>query len=189
MGDIQATTIGPLYDNPDAVANPYEKLQNTVLRSYGLSAHQRTIKWLDHPGLGSNKPWVLMDQLTALKPTSVDKTPKVLFLRKIPTYIQDIVNPQDFQDLLALTEQCNKIWENWSQEPGPLSLPRLSRGRTLLLAVAAAAPPPSAESDTPPPSQANPALPHAACTGATMPTAGVSTTPTLDPGPRSARTA
>jgi hypothetical protein len=56
-------TIVPLCDNPNAVANPYAEFQNTVLHSYGLSAHQRTVKWLDHHGLGSNKPSVLMDQL------------------------------------------------------------------------------------------------------------------------------
>jgi hypothetical protein len=57
-----------------------------VLHSYRLSAHQRTAKWLHRPGLGSNKLWVLMDQLNALKPNSVDEIQKVLFLGKMPSY-------------------------------------------------------------------------------------------------------
>jgi hypothetical protein len=48
--------IKPLCDNPDAVANPYAELQNTVLHSYGLSAHQRTVKWPDHPVSGPTSP-------------------------------------------------------------------------------------------------------------------------------------
>jgi hypothetical protein len=78
-------TIGLLADDPKSVADPYEELQNTVLRSYRLSAHQSTVKWLDHRNFGSNKPSVLMDQLNFLKPSSVDKIQKVLFLRKMTT--------------------------------------------------------------------------------------------------------
>jgi hypothetical protein len=51
---------------------------------------------LDHPGLGANKPSVLMDKLNTLKPTSVDEIQKVLFLRKMPAHIRDIVNLRDF---------------------------------------------------------------------------------------------
>jgi hypothetical protein len=39
---------------------------------------------LDHPGLGANKPLVLMDKLNALKPALVDEIQNVLFLRKMP---------------------------------------------------------------------------------------------------------
>jgi hypothetical protein len=41
-------------------------------QSYGLSAAQKTAHLLDHPSLGSNKPSVLMDQLVAFKPDSLD---------------------------------------------------------------------------------------------------------------------
>jgi hypothetical protein len=76
-----------------------------------------TVKWLDHPSLGANKPLVLMDKLNALKPALVDKIQKVL--RKMPAYIRDIVNPRDFPDLPALTDQCNKIWEVGARMSGP----------------------------------------------------------------------
>jgi hypothetical protein len=111
-------TIGPLSHSLDVVTVQYAKLQNIVLRSYRLSAHQRTVKWPDHPGLESNKLTVLMDQLNTLKPTSVDKIHKVLFLHKMPAYIWDIVNPRDFQDLPALTNQCNKISKNRCKDAG-----------------------------------------------------------------------
>jgi hypothetical protein len=42
-------TIGPLFDDASTTANPYTKLHCIVLFSYGLSDHQRTVKWLDHP--------------------------------------------------------------------------------------------------------------------------------------------
>ncbi len=50
----------------------------------------------------------------------MDEIQKVLFLRlrKVAAYIRDIVNPEDFKDLPALTEQCNEIWENKSQDIG-----------------------------------------------------------------------
>jgi hypothetical protein len=107
-------TIGPLCDNHSAVIDPYAKLQRIALCSYGLSTHQRTVKWLDLPNQGANNPSVLMDQLNPLKPASVEEIQKVLFLRKMPAYIRDVVNPRDFQ----LTERWNKIWENRSQGIG-----------------------------------------------------------------------
>ncbi len=77
-----------------------------MLRSYGLSDHQRTVKWLDHPGLGANQPSVLMGKLNALKLTSVDEIQKVLFLRKMPAHA--IVDLRDIPDLPALNERCNE---------------------------------------------------------------------------------
>jgi hypothetical protein len=44
------------------------------------------------PQLRSQQPSVLMDQLTALKPDSLDDVQKVLFFLKMPTYIRDVVN-------------------------------------------------------------------------------------------------
>jgi hypothetical protein len=114
-------TIGPLCHNPSVVDDPYAKLQRIVLHSYGLSEHQRIIKWLDHPSLGANKPSVLMDQLNALKPTLVEKIQEVLFLRNMPAYIRAIVNLRYFTDLPALTERCNEIWENRSQDIGSVA--------------------------------------------------------------------
>jgi hypothetical protein len=45
-------TIGPHSDDPSDSADPDAELQHIVLRSYGLSNHQRMVKWLEHPGLG-----------------------------------------------------------------------------------------------------------------------------------------
>ncbi len=43
--------ISPLCDDPSTADDPYAELQHIVLRSEGLSNHQRTVKWLDHPSL------------------------------------------------------------------------------------------------------------------------------------------
>jgi hypothetical protein len=56
-------TIGTLRDNPAAFADPYGELQNIFLRS---TASQKADRLLDHPGLESKKPSVLMDPKTGL---------------------------------------------------------------------------------------------------------------------------
>jgi hypothetical protein len=111
-------SIGPLCRNPSAYADPYQELQDILLRSYGVSASQRTGKWLDHPGLGNNKPSVLWDQFNALQPATVKEIQTVLFLCKLPHFIRDLINPREFQDPETLTQWCNEIWENPSQDEG-----------------------------------------------------------------------
>ncbi len=89
--------IGPLCKNPSAYADPYQELQDILLRSYGLCASERTGKRLDHPGLDNNKPSVLWDQLNALQQATVKEIQTVLFLHKLPRYIRDLINPREFQ--------------------------------------------------------------------------------------------
>ncbi len=86
------------------------------MRSSSLSKHQKIVEWLDHPGLGVNKPSILMDQLNTLQPSSIVEVQKILFLRKMPAYIRDMINLKDFQDLPALTDQCDEIWKSRSQD-------------------------------------------------------------------------
>jgi hypothetical protein len=50
-------TLGALRDNPAAITDPYGELENIHLRSYSLGSAQKTAHLLDHPGLGSKKPW------------------------------------------------------------------------------------------------------------------------------------
>jgi hypothetical protein len=119
-----AAIIGPLCKNLSAVDDPYAELQRKVLLSYGLSDYQRTVKWLDHPDLvvgSNNRPSVLWDQLDALQPDSIEEVQKVLFLRKLPAYIRDRVNPGGFEDLHALVQWCDYIWANRSQDDVPRS--------------------------------------------------------------------
>ncbi len=109
-------TIGPLCDDPGSVEDLYKKLQRIVLHSYDLSEHQKIVKWLDHPGLGANKQSVIMDRLNTLQLSSIVEVQKILFLRKMPAYIRNMINLKDFQDLPSLTDRCNKIWECRSQD-------------------------------------------------------------------------
>ncbi len=64
-------SIGPLCKRPASYLDPYQELQDVLLRSYGLSASQRTRKWLDHPGCGNNRPSVMWDN-PALQPATVN---------------------------------------------------------------------------------------------------------------------
>jgi hypothetical protein len=114
-------TNGALCDDQTAVADSYMELQNILLRSYRLSATQKDARLLDHPGLGSNNLFVLMDQLNTLKPDSLDDIMQVLFFRKMPGCIQDVLNPRDYKTLADLTQGCNKIWENSNPDTGAMA--------------------------------------------------------------------
>ncbi len=85
-------TVSALCDKPCPVTSPYGELQIILLRSYGLRATQKKVRLLDHPSLGSNKCFVLMDQLIALKPDSMDDVIQALFNNKMRGYIRDMVN-------------------------------------------------------------------------------------------------
>jgi hypothetical protein len=119
LSKLLATLVGtiiPLWDDPGSVEDTCKELQRIVLRSYSLSEHQKIVKWLDHLGQGAHKPSVLMDQLNTLQPSSIVEVQKILFLRRMPAYIRDMINVKDFQDLPALTDQCDEIWESRSQD-------------------------------------------------------------------------
>jgi hypothetical protein len=91
-------SIGPLCKRPATYRDPYQELQDILLSSYGLSASQRTGKWLDHPGCSNNRPSVMWDNLTTLQPATVKEIQTDLFLRKLPSYIRDLINPREFQE-------------------------------------------------------------------------------------------
>ena len=52
-------TIGPLGKHPSSYRDPYQELQDILLRSYGLSVAQMTSKWLDYPMCGNTRPSVM----------------------------------------------------------------------------------------------------------------------------------
>ena len=64
-------TIRPLSRDPTAISDPYNELQELLLRSYGLSAAQMTSRWLDYPMCGKTRPSVMWDNLTALQPATL----------------------------------------------------------------------------------------------------------------------
>jgi hypothetical protein len=109
-------SLGLLCKRPATYRDLYQELQDILLRSYGLSTSQRTSKWLDHLGFGNNRPSIMWDNLTALQPATVKEIQTVLFLRKLPRYIRDLINVQEFQEPESLIQRCNKIWEDPSDE-------------------------------------------------------------------------
>ncbi len=46
-------TVRPLAKDPSYYRDPYQELQDILLRSYGLSVAQMMSKWLDYPMCGN----------------------------------------------------------------------------------------------------------------------------------------
>ena len=103
-------TVRLLSRNPTAVSDPYKELQELLLRSYGLSATRMTGKWLDYPMCGNTRPSVMWDNLTALQPATVKEVQTVLFLRKLPRHIRNLINPRAFREPEDLIQRCNELW-------------------------------------------------------------------------------
>ncbi len=99
-------TIRPLSRDPTTISDPYKELQELLLRSYGLSAKRMTSKWLDYPMCGDTRPSVLWDNLTALHPATVKEAQTVLFLRKLPRHIRNLINPRAFKEPEDLLQRC-----------------------------------------------------------------------------------
>jgi hypothetical protein len=110
-------SIGPLCKRPSSYHDPYQELH-----SYGLSTAQRTSKWLDYPGCGSNRPSVMWDNLTALQQATVKEIQSVLFLCKLPRHIRNLINLREFQEPEALIQRCNERWEDQSIEEAAAAL-------------------------------------------------------------------
>jgi hypothetical protein len=109
-------TVSLLSRDPSAFSDPYEELQELLLRSYGLSTAQMTSRWLDYPMCGNTRPSVMWDNLTALQPSTVKEAQTVLFLRKLPRHIRNLINPRAFKEPEDLIQCCNKIWEDQTAE-------------------------------------------------------------------------
>ena len=99
-------TVRPLSRDPTAVSNPYKELQELLLRSYGLNDEQMTNKWLDYPMCGDTRPSVLWDNLTAPQLATVKEAQTVLFLRKLPRHIRNLINPWAFKENAQTMEEA-----------------------------------------------------------------------------------
>jgi hypothetical protein len=109
-------TVRPLSRDPSAFSDLYKELQELLQRSYELSAAQMTSRWLDYPMCGNTRPSVMLDNLTALQPATVKEAQTVLFLRKLPRHIRNLINPRAFKETEDLTQRCNEIWEDQTAE-------------------------------------------------------------------------
>jgi hypothetical protein len=97
-----------------------------------------------------------MDQLTALRLDLLDDVQKVLFVRKMPTYIRDAVNPKDCATMADLTERCNEVWEHNNIDDSATSRRYRSPPTVALLASCTRRSPPSIPQETPRLPEANP---------------------------------
>jgi hypothetical protein len=80
----------------------------------------------------------MWDNLTALQPSTVKEAQTVLFLRKLPRHIRNLINPRAFKEPEDLIQRCNEIWEDRPRKRPPQ--PRPPRGLTLLSEAPAALP-------------------------------------------------
>ena len=114
-----------------------------------------TSKWLDYRMCGNTRPSFIWDHLTTLQPATVTEVQTVLFLRKLPHHIRNLINPWAFKEPEDLIQRCNEIWEGPDHGRGcrseaalslprgpplPLSVPRERVRRRQSLAAAARQP-------------------------------------------------
>jgi hypothetical protein len=110
-------TIRPLTRDPTAVADPYKKLKELLLESYGMTDEQRTNKWIDYPMCGSEtRPSVLWDNLTVLQPASLVEAQVALFIRKLPRHISAMINTKSFDTPQDMLWRCNQLWATQTPE-------------------------------------------------------------------------
>jgi hypothetical protein len=110
-------TIRPLTRDPTAVADPYKKLKELLLESYGMTDEQRTNKWMDYPMCGSEtRPSVLWDNLTALQPASLNEAQVALFICKLPRHISAMINMKSFDTPQEMVRRCNQLWATQTPE-------------------------------------------------------------------------
>jgi hypothetical protein len=65
---------------------------------------------------GNTRPSVMWDHLTALQPATVKEVQTVLFLRKLPRHIRNLIKPQAFKEPEELIQRCSKIREDQTVE-------------------------------------------------------------------------
>ncbi len=118
----------------------------------------------------------MWDNLTALQPSTVKEAKTVLFLRKLPRHIRNLIHARAFKEPEDLIQHCNEIWGIRPRKRPPK--PRPPRGLTLLSEAPAALPLRSAG-----------VSPHRGRPETAEMIACVSTTPASIPRPRSARRA
>jgi hypothetical protein len=125
-------TIRPLTRDPTAVADPYKKVKELLLESYGMTDEQRTNKWLDYPMCGSDtRPSVLWDNLTALQPASLNEAQVALFIRKLPRHISAMINTKSFDTPLDMVRRCNQLWATQTPEEAASTAAAASRDRPM----------------------------------------------------------
>ncbi len=127
-------TVRPLSRDPTAVSDPYKELQELLLRSYGLSAEQMTSKWLDYTMCSDTWPSVLWDNLTTLQPATLKDAQTVLFIRKLPHHISNLINLRAFKTSVELIQRCKELWAAQTQrtrrrQNRPLPLPHPKGGQ------------------------------------------------------------
>jgi hypothetical protein len=77
-------TYSDIQEAADDLDDPYGALKERLTKSFGMSKAQRLDAYLAHPGLGSDKPSVLIDRMFALQPDDIADVTWALIYRHLP---------------------------------------------------------------------------------------------------------
>ncbi len=56
------------------------------------------------------RPSVLWDNLTALRPKTLEEAQVALFIRKLPCHISAMINTKSFDTPKDMIRRCNQLW-------------------------------------------------------------------------------
>jgi ribosomal protein L4 len=74
---------------------------------------------------GNTRPSILWDNLTAPQLATVKEAQTVLFLRKLPRHIRNLINPRAFKEPEDLIQRCNELWvAQTAEEAAAAAAPR-----------------------------------------------------------------
>ncbi len=59
---------------------------------------------------------MLWDNLSALRPASLDKAQVALFIRKLPRHISAMINTKSFDTPQEMVRRCNQLWATQTPE-------------------------------------------------------------------------
>jgi hypothetical protein len=82
----------------------------------------------------------MWDNLTALQPSTVKEAQTILFLRKLPRHIRNLIHPRAFKEPEDLIQHCNEIWEDQTTEEAAAAAAAAAPSLTLLSEAPAALP-------------------------------------------------
>ncbi len=64
----------------------------------------------------ATRPSVLWDNLTALRPASLNEAQVALFIRKLPRHISAMINMKSFDTPQEMVRCCNQLWATQTPE-------------------------------------------------------------------------
>jgi hypothetical protein len=103
-------SIRSLVSNPGAYADPYAELRARLCQVWGKTKWERCDALLDHPGLGADRPSVMVARMEQLKPADLEDLYLALILRRLPISMREHLSRTDWPSAAAMAAEADKIW-------------------------------------------------------------------------------